>query len=115
MSKSLGGPVFIHEMLEMSDEKLIERFGRWYIPKRDPRYLRRNALVVLGNASKGSSHKTRKILRRYLRDNDNMIRSHAVWAAKRLKLDDLTGDMKDDPSPLVQEELQREVSWNKRK
>ena len=115
VSKSLSGPVFIHEMLEMSDEKLIERFGRWYIPKRDPRYLRRNALVVLGNASKGSSHKTRKILRRYLRDNDNMIRSHAVWAAKRLKLDDLTGDMKDDPSPLVQEELQREVSWNKRK
>ena len=27
----------------------MARVGRWYIPGRQPRYLRRNALIVLGN------------------------------------------------------------------
>ena len=29
------------------------RHGRWYVPRRDPRYLRRNALVALGNVAAG--------------------------------------------------------------
>ena len=30
--------------------KLLERHGHLYVPRRDPRYLRRNALIALGNA-----------------------------------------------------------------
>ena len=41
----------ILEMLELSDEALLRRFGHWYVPRREPRYLRRNALVVLGNTA----------------------------------------------------------------
>ena len=37
------------ELLEADDADLLARHGRWYIPRRDPRYLRRNALVALGN------------------------------------------------------------------
>ena len=48
--------VSIHEMLNMADEELLEQFGKWYIPKRDPRYLRRNALLVLGNNSGPPRH-----------------------------------------------------------
>ncbi|WP_419920908.1 epoxyqueuosine reductase [Candidatus Poriferisodalis sp.] len=33
-------------LLEMSDEQLMATFGHWYIPRRRPEYLRRNALVV---------------------------------------------------------------------
>ena len=40
-------------MLELDDAALLARFGRWYIAGRDPRYLRRNALVVLGNVGDG--------------------------------------------------------------
>ncbi|MDG2300301.1 MAG: tRNA epoxyqueuosine(34) reductase QueG [Acidimicrobiales bacterium] len=106
-SSDLGAPVRIHEMLEMSDHDLIQKFGKWYIPRRDPRYLRRNALVVLGNIPDEPSEKTKRILGRYLRSDDEMIRSHAVWTAKRLKLDTLLEGFENDPSELVQEELRR--------
>ena len=35
-----------------TDESLMSRYGRWYIPERDPRYLRRNALMALGNVAR---------------------------------------------------------------
>ena len=115
VSGNFGAPVLIHDMLEMSDEELIQKYGRWYIPRRDPRYLRRNALVVLGNTSRASSRRARKILEQYLESDDNMIRSHAVWAAKRLKFNDLLEKLNNDPSPLVQEELHRKVTENKQR
>ena len=60
--QSLGGAtVPIHEILENDDEYLLSEFGQWYIPKRDPRYLRRNALIVLGNSQLPPSPKTIKI------------------------------------------------------
>ena len=31
-------------LLEADDDTLLAAYGRWYIPRRDPRYLRRNAL-----------------------------------------------------------------------
>ena len=41
-------------LLAASDDELLERHGRWYIADRDPRYLRRNALVALGNTGQRS-------------------------------------------------------------
>ena len=114
-SSDLGAPVRIHEMLEMSDRDLMQKFGKWYIPSRDPRYLRRNALVVLGNIPDEPSEKTKRILGRYLRSDDEMIRSHAVWTAKRLQLDTLLEGFENDPSELVQEELRRGDTYNKQR
>ncbi len=111
-SNGLGATVLIYEILEMGDHDLLEKFGKWYIPRRDPRYLRRNALVVLGNTTNPPSRKTREVLLRWLQSGDDMVRSHAVWAAKRLKLTELLEELLDDPSPLVQEELEREVTPN---
>jgi len=42
-------------LLTMSDENLLDAVGRWYIPKRDLRYVRRNALVALGNTDLGAT------------------------------------------------------------
>lgn len=73
-------------ILGASDIDLLDRFGRWYIAERDPRYLRRNALVVLGNAgdaeNPGGSDDAHAIalLTRYLDDPDPMLREHAKWA-----------------------------------
>ncbi|MBK5224663.1 MAG: tRNA epoxyqueuosine(34) reductase QueG, partial [Acidimicrobiia bacterium] len=39
------------DLLTADDATLIERHGRWYIPRRDPQHLRRNALVALGNVA----------------------------------------------------------------
>jgi epoxyqueuosine reductase len=33
----------------LGDHELLDRFGHFYLPGGDPRFLRRNALVVLGN------------------------------------------------------------------
>ncbi len=41
--------VDVLDLLDADDETLLHRHGRWYIAGRDPRWLRRNALVVLGN------------------------------------------------------------------
>ncbi len=41
--------VSLADWLTAPDDDLRERYGRLYVPDRDPRYLRRNALVALGN------------------------------------------------------------------
>ena len=84
--------VDVLDLLAADDEELMERHGRWYIPARDPRYLRRNALVVLGNAADGGDPEVAATLRRYQRHADPMLARHAAWAARRLGLepDDVT-------------------------
>lgn len=77
------------EVLRASDAELLERFGRWYIPRRQPRYLRRNALVVLGNVGDGTDPEVEAALCRSLADDDALVRAHAVWAARRLGRGDL--------------------------
>ena len=71
-------------LLGMDDEELMERFGRWYIPRREPRYVRRNALVALGNSGRGHDPEVTATVDRYLGDPDPMLVRHAVWAAERL-------------------------------
>ena len=77
------------ELLEAPDEQLMEAHGRWYIADRDPRYLRRNALVALGNVGDGSHPGTARALRRWLGGDDPMLAEHARWAARRLGRHDL--------------------------
>jgi epoxyqueuosine reductase len=101
--------VALIDLLDAPDHELLARHGRWYIPRRDARYLRRNALVVLGNVADGGDPRVEAALRRALRSPDGLVRSHAVWAVRRLGRDDLlTGDDLDldaDPDPLVRAEL----------
>ncbi|HSP04379.1 MAG TPA: tRNA epoxyqueuosine(34) reductase QueG [Acidimicrobiales bacterium] len=107
----LGSPpdawVSVLELLDpdVADDELLERFGRWYIPRRDPRHLRRNALVVLGNVGDASDPRQRAAVTRWCRDGDELLRAHAVWAAARLGLCDLVDERRDDPSPLVRSEV----------
>jgi epoxyqueuosine reductase len=98
------------EMLASSSPALLARHGRWYIPERDPRYLRRNALIALGNVADGLSPEVQATLERYLDDPDDLLRAHAVWAAISLGRRDLVANrpaLARDPSPLVQDELDR--------
>lgn len=108
-----GGPgarVDLLEMLSVDDDVLLERYGRWYIAERDPRWLRRNALVILGNvADVPLDESVRRILSHYLSHRDSMLRAHAVWAARRLAADDLLALVHDDTDPDVRTELTAEV------
>lgn len=72
------------DLLEADDETLIDRHGRWYIPRRDPRYLRRNALVVLGNVGDLDDARTQSVVTAYLVSDDAMLARHARWAMDQL-------------------------------
>lgn len=100
-----GAWVDVVAMLELDDETLMARYGHWYIPRREPRYLRRNALVVLGNAVEAREAEVRPVLAEHLRHPDGMVRAHAAWAARRLGLGDLLAVLVGDPDPEVQAEL----------
>ncbi len=98
-------------LLAEDGEALLARYGRWYIPERDPRYLRRNALIALGNVADGHSAEVERTLERYLADPDEILRAHAVWSALRLgRLDLVSGSpgLAEDPSPIVRQELDRQ-------
>ena len=98
------------ELLASSDDEVMTRRGRWYIAKRDPRYLRRNALVVLGNVGDGNDPEVRQVLETALADPDPLLRAHAVWAARRLGCDDLLVALRSDTDPDVRAEIEREVT-----
>ena len=53
-------------------------------PRRDPRYLRRNALIALGNAVDGRSEVVEVDAGPLPESPDDLLRAHAVWAALRL-------------------------------
>ena len=92
-------------VLDAADAELLERYGHWYIPERSPRYLRRNALVALGNAADADDPDVRHAVERHLAHPDPMLRAHAVWAARRLGLHDLVAAMPVDAEPGVRDEL----------
>ena len=97
------------DLLRADDADLLDRHGRWYVPRRQARYLRRNALVVLGNVADGTDPRVAEALRAALADDDPIVRGHAVWAVRRLGRDDLLVEagpgLAGDPDPLVRAEL----------
>lgn len=97
--------VEVAELLTLDDDQLVERFGVWYIPHREVRYVRRNALIVLANTADPTHPDTRELVTRYVNSSDEIERSHAVWAAHQLGFDDLVAGVTDDPNQLVQAEL----------
>ena len=72
------------DLLDASDDELMARHGRWYVPKRDPRYLRRNALVALGNVAEPGDPEVVRRLTDLAAGDDDLLAEHARWALDRL-------------------------------
>jgi epoxyqueuosine reductase len=104
-SEDLVAEVDVLDMLAATDDELLDRHGRWYVSHREARYLRRNALVVLGNVGDPADPAVVAALDRALSDDDPLTRSHAVWAARRLGRDDRLAAVVGDDDPLVRHEL----------
>lgn len=92
-------------LLKADDEALMERVGRWYIAKRDPAVVRRTALVNLGNVGDPRDQDVRDVLGQYLRNENALLRAHAVWACKRLGLVSLLDCLTNEDDPMVTNEL----------
>jgi epoxyqueuosine reductase len=65
------------EVLGMPDNEIDATFEHWYVPKRNMRFVRRNALVVLGNVGTVADL---GVLAGYLGHPDSLLREHAAWA-----------------------------------
>lgn len=87
-----GREVDVLALLGADDDEILARWGRWYIPDRDPDHLRRNALLVLGNTGDGSRREVVETLARMLASPSALVREHAAWAAERLGRPDLVTD-----------------------
>lgn len=91
------------DLLSIDDTELLARHGRWYISDREPRWVRRNALIALGNASVVNEDVLAQ-LRRYLAAPDAMLRVHAAWAALELDQDQFRAQIAADADPDVRAE-----------
>ncbi len=92
-------------LLDADDEKVMTVCDHWYTHQRDPRWIRRNALIILGNIGDSTRTEVRGLVARYLSHEDAMLRAHAVWAAARLGFGELIAQTVNDSDPLVVDEL----------
>ena len=90
-------------ILTNDDDSLLSEFGAWYIADRNPKWLRRNALIILGNIGDPSDDAVVDLLNKYLHHADPVLRAHAVWAAARLGLKHMIDETDEDQ--IVQAEL----------
>jgi epoxyqueuosine reductase len=70
----------------LSDDRGLDRdlLMRLYVPRNDPRWLRRNALVALGNTGE-PDEETLAVLHAHAGAEDEMLADHARWALERLE------------------------------
>jgi epoxyqueuosine reductase len=74
--------VSLVDWLEADGDDLVRDLDRLYVPRNDVRWLRRNALVVLGNLGTADHE---PLLEQYANDDDELLREHAAWALARLR------------------------------
>lgn len=85
------------ELLTAPDSEVMRIVGTWYVADRNPRWVRRNALIVLGNSGRAGgsathAHDVALTLTQYLHGDDDLLREHATWAAQKLGRHDLLID-----------------------
>ena len=71
-------------MLTMSDDELLDTYGLWYFAERDPRWLRRNAMIVLGNTADPNDSETLDVLQSTIDGQDVVLAEHAQWAVDEI-------------------------------
>jgi epoxyqueuosine reductase len=94
--------VDVLELLTAPDDDVMKIVGRWYVADRNPRWIRRNALIVLGNSRERiigdaadndtSLDDVVSVLTRYIHGDDALLREHAEWAARRLGIAHMVAD-----------------------
>jgi epoxyqueuosine reductase len=77
-----SGHVRLAEWLEDDADALARRYDRLYVPKNDARYLRRNALVALGNVGRPEDA---ALAQPFLTGDDELLREQAEWAVARIE------------------------------
>ncbi|MFL5951800.1 MAG: tRNA epoxyqueuosine(34) reductase QueG [Gaiellaceae bacterium] len=74
--------VRLADWLSEDADALRARYDRLYVPRNDARYLRRNALVALGNSGTPDDA---VLAEPFLADDDELLRAQAEWAVARIE------------------------------
>jgi epoxyqueuosine reductase len=74
--------VKLADWLAADSDVLRERYDRLYVPRNDVRYLRRNALVALGNVGRPED---KGLAEPFLDAGDELLREHALWAVAQIE------------------------------
>jgi epoxyqueuosine reductase len=74
--------VSLVEWLSTDGDDLVRRYERLYVPRNDPRFLRRNALVALGNVGTEDDD---ELASPFLESDDDLLREQARWAIELLR------------------------------
>jgi epoxyqueuosine reductase len=74
--------VSLADWLQADGASLTQRYDRLYVPKNDARYLRRNALVALGNTGGVADL---PLAQPFLEGDDELLREQAEWAVGRIE------------------------------
>src|SRR5262249_60875689 len=69
------GHVDLVEWLSRDGRELVDEYARLYVPRNDPRWLRRNAIVALGNVGGPDA----------LPVLAGVVDEHAAWAIERIE------------------------------
>ncbi len=80
---SSGGHVDLLDWLEADGDELVRAYERLYVPRNEPRWLRRNAIVALGNVGDSESE---PVLAGLAAGDDEIEREHAQWALDRVRM-----------------------------
>jgi epoxyqueuosine reductase len=75
------GVVSLVGWLEREDDELRRAYDRLYVPRNDGRYLKRNALIALGNTGR---REHAHAIEPYLEHEDGLLRETAAWALARI-------------------------------
>jgi epoxyqueuosine reductase len=75
------GRVDLRWLLEATDDEVLAEFSRFYLPRRKPMVLRRNALVAAGNSGLAE---LADAVSAYLECGDPVLVEHARWALDRM-------------------------------
>jgi epoxyqueuosine reductase len=73
--------VSLRGWLERDGEELVAELDRLYVPRNDPRWLRRNALVAAGNVG---TQALAPFVESYAHGADPMLAETARWALERM-------------------------------
>jgi epoxyqueuosine reductase len=77
----VDGRVSLVDWLDRDGADLVAEYDRLYVPRNDPRWLRRNALVAAGNVGTAALLPS---VRRYADDPDPVLSDAASWALDRI-------------------------------
>ena len=90
-------------LLNADDEEVMRECDGWFVHDRNPVWIRRNALIIVGNTADPSDPRVRTTIGAYLQHGHEVLRAHAVWAAARLGIP--VDGVNHDTSEMVRDEL----------